>query len=263
MLFDTHCHLDADAFDADRDAVFARAHAAGVTCFLNPAYDRVSSARAAALAATREDVWAAVGIHPNSALDAKRETDCDLCDVYKLASYPRVVAIGEIGLDYHWDTAPHDVQQEVLIEQLSLAQKTNLPVVIHCRNKGARQDCYNDLMQILLARDFLCGKVLLHSFAGTSEHARMALDAGYLIGVGGPLTYSKAESLREIVIEAPLTQLVLETDSPYLAPQPYRGKRNEPAHVSLVAERLAQLRHISVEQVAETTTQTAMRFFGI
>lgn len=272
MLFDTHAHLDTESFDADRDATFARAHAAGVTRFLNPAYDRVSSARAAALAQARadagqNDTWAAVGLHPNSAMDAKRETGCDLCDVYKLASMPRVVAIGEIGLDYHWDSAPREIQMEVFVEQLTLAHKTHLPVIIHCRNKegptGVTDDAYVDLLAALFARPWLDGRVLLHAYAGNPEQAQQALDHGYLFGIGGPLTYPRNIALRQLVQTLPLEHLVLETDAPYLSPQKHRGRRNEPAYVAQVALKLAELRELPLQTISEQCSDNSMRFFSL
>lgn len=265
MLFDSHCHLDTQPFDADREAVYERAHAAGVTRFLNPAYDLDSSRRAAALAEARPDTYAAVGLHPN---DIGQLTSECLSEIERLAQAERVVAIGEIGLDYHWDTHPRSAQRDGFVQQFRLAQTLALPVIIHCR------DAYDDLMEILEEVDPSPAEatsppasdrvaVLLHSFAGKPVHARAALAKGYFLGIGGPLTYKNSHTLRDIVKAAPLAQLVLETDAPYLTPMPHRGQRNEPAYVRLVAEYLAQLREMSLEQISDATFTNTQRLFRI
>lgn len=264
MLFDTHCHLDVPAFDHDREAVFARATAAGVSRFLNPAFDLESSRRAVALSASRPGVYAAVGVHPNDAARVMQDAGC-LCEVYTLASEPGVVAIGEIGLDYHWDTCPRDVQRQVFVEQLDLARKLNLPVIIHCRTGNGPGDAnaYDDLLEIVLARPWLEGRVLLHAFGGDRTQAERAASAGYLLGFGGPLTYPKADATRDIARWVPDGHYVLETDAPYLAPQRHRGQRNEPSYVRIVAETLAGLRCVSVEAVARQASRNASTFFGL
>jgi TatD DNase family protein len=260
MLFDTHCHLDVSAFDEDRAAVFVRAHEAGVTRFLNPAYDLESSRRAVALAQAREDVVAAVGVHPN---DAREFGPPDLQTLHDLvvetrrgASLQKIVAIGEIGLDYHWKTVAPEAQAEAFITQLKLARELDLPVIIHCR------DAYDDCLEIL--RKHAQGMALvLHSFAGKLAHLRAALDLGYFIGVGGPLTYPNAHTLRDCVKAAPLDRIVLETDSPYLAPQGQRGKRNEPAFVRQVAGKLADVRQLGLDDIARITSDNANRLFRL
>jgi TatD DNase family protein len=251
MLFDTHCHLDVPAFDADREDVIARALAAGVSVLLNPAYDLASSRRAIALANVRRDVYAAVGIHPN---DIAALEPGGLDELRRLALSPRVVAIGEIGLDYYWNTSPHDVQQAMFRRQIELAQELNLPIIIHCR------EAYEDTLAIL---ETAGSKILLHSFAGSPEQADEAMRRGYCLGVGGPVTFKKSEALREIVRRAPLDHLFLETDAPYLAPHPYRGKRNEPAYLALSAQKVAEVRRTTVDEVAAATTGAARRFFNI
>ena len=253
MLFDTHCHLDLDVFDADREAVLARALEVQVTRLMNPSFDLVSSRRVVKLADERAGVYAAVGVHPNdlAALD-----ESGLSELRTLASLPKVVAIGEIGLDYHWNTFPPEQQQAGFVAQLELAQALQRPVVIHCR------DAYDDMLDIL-EHHMPKGKVLLHSFAGTGGHAARALAHSYFLGIGGPITYKKATGLREIVHDAPLSQIVLETDAPYLAPHPYRGKRNEPSYLALTAQAVGVARGLSVAVVAEATTSSACGFFGL
>jgi TatD DNase family protein len=296
MLFDTHCHLDTPSFDDDRDEVFARARANGVTRFLNPAYDLISSRRAAVLAQARDDTVCAVGIHPN---DIGSLNDECLSELRQLAESSeqrnKVVAIGEIGLDYHWDKFSRPQQRDGFVRQIALAQEFGLPVIIHCRDAAKPAGAYADCLEILaeaaeaptpdpspanrnsqerggrtpLSRSDGRGvggegfRVLLHSFAGSPAEARFAFERGWYIGVGGPITYKKAHELREIVKRAPLEQIVLETDAPYLSPEPHRGRRNEPAHVRLVAEQVAELRGLSIDEIAHTTFTNAQRLFGL
>jgi len=255
-LFDTHCHLDVEAFNGDRGAAFKRAHAAGVTAFLNPAFDLASSQRAAALAGQRPDVWAAVGVHPN---DAGELDDAVLASLEALLAQPRVVAVGEIGLDYHWNRHPVDVAKAAFVRQIALARAHGVPVIIHCR------DAMADALDVLVAENSGPGAVpvLLHAFSGDADQAREAIRRGYWLGIGGPLTYPRAETLRAIAQDAPLERLVLETDSPYLTPDPWRGRRNEPRHVADVAARLAVIRGIDLAEVAAATTQNAHSLFKI
>jgi len=267
MLFDTHCHLDVPVFDEDRDAVFARAHDAGVTLFLNPAYDLESSRRAVTLAQSREDVVAAVGVHPNDAEAFDETTIHDLRNMVIGSRPPHpnplpfgerepICAIGEIGLDYHWKTVSPDRQAGAFIAQLHLARELDLPVIIHCR------DAYDDCLDILRehGREL---SLVMHSFAGKLHHLHAALDFGYFIGVGGPVTYPNALTLRDCVQVAPLDRIVIETDAPYLAPQAVRGKRNEPANVRAVAEKIADVRQMSFEDVANITMDNGKRLFGL
>ena len=271
MLFDTHCHLDTPSFDADRDEVFARAQASGVVRFLNPAFDLASSRRAVALAQAREDVVCAVGIHPNDI--SSLNIEC-LSELKLLAQASRkVVAMGEVGLDYHWDSFPRRQQREGFVQQIELAQVLGLPIIIHCRDAAKPAGAYEDCLEILAAFTLKLPSppaplpkergVLLHSFAGSPAEARFAFDRGWYIGIGGPITYKKAHELREIVKRAPLERIVLETDAPYLTPEPHRGQRNEPARVRLVAEKVAELRGVSLEEIAHITFTNAQRLFGL
>ena len=248
---DTHCHLDVAAFDAGREAVIARARAAGIACFINPGYDVASSRRAIALAEQRDDVFAAVGIHPNDAATF----DQDLPALRGLAAHSQVVAIGEIGLDYYWDRVPRDRQADAFACQLALARELGKPVIIHCR------DAYDDTLEALRRHgDDL--RVVMHAFAGDRRHADEALSRGYYLGLGGPITYKTADNLRAVAQAAPLDRLVLETDSPYLPPHPFRGQRNEPAYLSLISEKLSQVRGVSLPEVAAATTRAAQQLFG-
>ncbi len=253
MLFDTHCHLDTQAFDADRDAVFTRARAAGVTRFLNPAYDLESSRRAVALAQARTDVVAAVGVHPN---ESATFDDAALDTLRILAAEPGVVAVGEIGLDYHWRTVPSELQKIAFLRQLVLARECQLPVIVHSR------EAMDDTLDVL-QHEFAGGALVLHSFAGDLAQMTRALDLGFYIGIGGPVTYPNAAQTREAVRSVPLDRLVLETDAPYLSPQRHRGKRNEPAYVRLVAEKVADVRDMKMIDIAARTTENALRLFGL
>jgi TatD DNase family protein len=208
--------------------------------------------QAAGQAAGQARLFAAVGIHPN---DLQHLTEQNVAELRHLLSLPGVIAVGEIGLDYYWNTRPREAQQAGFRQQLEIAQSAQRPVIIHCR------DAYDDTLEILAEYPTL--RVLLHAFSGNGGHAERALAQGYLLGIAGPVTFKKSESLREIVQAAPLEQLVLETDAPYLTPLPHRGRRNEPAYLRLTAERVAKLRGLSIEELAHTTTANAARFFGL
>lgn len=253
MIFDTHCHLDTPAFDADREAVLSRARQAGVSRFLNPGYDLTSSQRAVALAQSQPDVYAAVGVHPN---DAGAFDAATLEQLRALAMQPKVVAIGEIGLDYYWKTVPSEKQAEAFIAQLDLAHALGLPVIVHCRD--AYDDCLN-----LLERHGRDLSLVMHAFGGDQSHLKRALDLGYLIGIGGPVTYPKAQMLREIAAAVPLDRLVLETDAPYLPPQPHRGKRNEPAFLPLAAQVIADVRRMRIDDLFHATGDNSVRLFHL
>lgn len=257
-FFDTHAHLDQSEFDADRSEVIARARAAGVEGILCVAVSAASSQSVLQLAEQYE-LPAAVGIHPNSTAEAAAG---DWQHVVALVDHPRVVALGETGLDRYWDFAPLALQQEYLDRHLRLAQERDLPVVIHCR------DAAEDLMPMLRAaarRGPLQG--ILHAFSGDASLAAKCVDLGLYISFAGNLTYSnkKFDMLRAAAMIVPEERLLIETDSPYLVPQVFRGKqkRNEPAHVVHTAAFLAHLRDMTVEQLAAATTANARRLFRL
>lgn len=255
-LIDTHCHLDVNSFASDRDEVVARAAAAGVGRIVVPAIDLGNVEAVLELAAGLKGVYAAVGVHPNSAAAWQ---DSWIDELRRLAAHQKVVAIGEIGLDYHWDKTPVKVQHHALARQLELAHALDLPVIIHNREANA-----DTLAQ--LAASPLNGRErpgVLHSFSGDWSMAEAALVMGFYLGFTGPLTYKKADEMRDVATRAPLERILIETDAPYLTPQPYRGKRNEPAYVRYVAERLAELRGLSVEEIAHITTTNAERLFQL
>jgi TatD DNase family protein len=259
-LVDTHCHLDFNHYDKDRDAVMERAWHADLNRILVPGIDVTTSRSAVMLADEYPKVFASVGIHPNSALSWD---DCSCETLELLAKNPRVVAIGEVGLDYYRDRAPRELQREIFLHQLSLAERLNLPVVIHTRNASLEdRSCIQDVTRILSSRSTgLEHPGVIHSYSGNWVEAEELLGLGFFLGITGPVTYKKARELRKVVEMAPLERLLIETDGPFLPPQPKRGRRNEPAYVKFVAEKIAEVRKISIASVVDATTENAMRLF--
>jgi TatD DNase family protein len=254
MLIDTHCHLDADRFDQDRADVIERARATGVRRMVTVGCDEENSRRALGLAATHDDVWATVGVHPHEAAAAGERFD----DVLEgLARSERCVAIGECGLDFYYDHSPRERQREVFARQVAVARRVSKPLVIHVR------DAWSECLDVLYAegaRD--CGGVI-HCFSGSLDDARRSLELGFYLSIPGIVTFKSPGDLPEVVRTAPLDRLLVETDSPYLAPAPYRGKRNEPAYVLEVARKVAELRGMALDDVIERTGENARALFGL
>jgi TatD DNase family protein len=245
MLIDSHCHLDDKQFDPDRDEVIARAREAGVERMMaigtgNGPPDLECALR---LARRHDFIYATVGVHPHDASKATPET---FAAMEGLAGEAKVLAIGEIGLDYHYDFSPRDVQREVFVRQLELAGSAGKPIVIHTR------EAWEDTLLVL--REHWLGAGIIHCFSGGPAEAREALDLGFYLSFGGVITFPKAEALRDAARMAPEDRLLVETDAPYLAPVPKRGKRNEPAFVVETARRLAEVRGAAPERIAEVTT---------
>jgi len=262
VLVDTHCHLDFNTFDTDRESVLRRALEGGVNRILVPGVDLVSSQRAIRLAESEKVIFAAVGIHPNDALSWKKDS---LEHLRNLAGHPKVVAIGEIGLDYYRDRAPRALQTQIFKDQLGLAAELSLPVVIHSRQ--AEEDILEILeawKKALLANhsDLFEHPGVLHSFSGRQKEAQRAIKARFSIGVTGPVTYPNARELRETLWSLNLEDLLIETDAPFLTPQAHRGKRNEPAYVCYIAQKLAELFNMTQENVAIITSNNASRIFN-
>jgi TatD DNase family protein len=254
ILIDTHAHLDHERFKDDVDQVIERAKLAQVQSIITVGADLASSRQAVEFARRYPDVIATVGVHPH---DADSVSDSVLNEIAILAQDEGVVAIGEIGLDYHYDFSPRDVQRRVFAIQISLARELELPIVVHVR------EAYQDVMSILKSEHAEDVGGIVHCFSGDREAAKDCLDMGFYISVGGILTFANSQELREIIRGLPMDRILLETDAPYLTPVPYRGKRNEPAYLVHVAEALANLKGITFDEVAETTTLNACKLFGL
>jgi len=256
MLIDSHCHLNFNAFDDDRAEVLARAQEAGIIAIINPATNLEDSRQIVAMAQEIPNLYAAVGFHPNDAAGFDKSALAELCE---LAGRPKVVAIGEIGLDYYWDEAPRPVQKKVFETQLELAKEVNKPVIIHQRESA------EDTMAALRewGREGNHPGLVLHSFSADRVMAEEAVDLGFYIGISGPVTFKNARNLPEIVTALPPERLLVETDAPFLSPHPFRGKRNEPARVKLIAEHIADLKKVSFEEMSRQLTENTISLFRL
>lgn len=252
MLVDSHAHIQLDAFDADRETVLENAREERVHSILTIGFDLETSRGAIRLAEQHEQIYATVGIHPHDAKDFNDET----MEIFRnLAAHPKVIALGEMGLDYYRDLSPRSIQKTVFEQQLNLAEELGLPIVIHNR------EAYHDIIPILQARR---GGVrgVMHCFSGGVETMQQSLELGFYIGIGGPVTYRKSQVLQGVAREVPANRLLVETDCPWLAPQFRRGKRNEPAYVRAIAEKIAELRGVTLEDIGEITTRNFENLFG-
>ncbi|MGH9669873.1 MAG: TatD family hydrolase [Terriglobales bacterium] len=263
MYVDSHAHLEMSQFDADREAVLERAREAGVETIVAIGSGTGPGSLDCAIRLAEQHPWiyATVGIHPHEAKLADEE---DFAELEKLARSPKVIAWGEIGLDYFYDHSPREVQQTVCRRQMEQASAAKLPVVIHCRPSDKSENAWDDCLALLRehwAASGLGG--ILHCFTGGLAHARAALEMGFLISFAGNVTFAKAESIRQAAHELPLDRILIETDSPFLAPVPHRGKRNEPAFVVAVAARIAELRGLAPEEVGKATRRNFYSFFNL
>lgn len=253
LIFDTHAHYDDETFDADRDSLFAAMPQEGVGLILDPGCDIVTSKKAVALAAQYPHVYAAVGYHPENCAPY---TPSDLDVLREMARNPKVVAIGEIGLDYYWEqNPPRELQQEVFRAQLALAQELNLPVVVHDRD--AHADC------LAIVKEFPAVRGVFHCYSGSVEMARELWKLGWYTGFDGPVTYKNARKTVEVAQEVPMDQLLLETDSPYMAPVPKRGERNDSRNIHHIAEKIAELRGMTADEVIRIAADNGRRLFAI
>jgi len=251
-LFDTHAHLIDERFDADREALISALPLQGVKYMVECAASEEDSVRAVALAQEHHMVYAAVGVHPHEASEWTERT----AEVLRsLAKQPKVVAIGEAGLDYHYDNSPRDIQKVVFEKQVQLALEVDMPFIVHTR------EATQDTLEIL--KKYPALRALLHCFSGSVETMEILLKMGHYIALGGSVTFKNAQKTVEVAKRVPLDRLVIETDSPYLAPVPHRGERNNPGYVRHVAEKIAEVRGMDVEEVARITTENAKKFFGI
>lgn len=254
MLFDTHVHLNAEQYEEDLEEVIMRAREAGVEKMVVVGFDRPTIERAMELIEQYDFLYASIGWHPVDAIDMTEE---DLIWIEELSKHPKVVAIGEMGLDYHWDKSPKDVQKDVFRQQIQLAKKVKLPIIIHNREATA------DIVEILKEENAAEVGGIMHCFSGSPETAKECIDMNFYISLGGPVTFKNARKPKEVAAEIPLEKLLIETDCPYLAPHPFRGKRNEPSYVKLVCEQIAEIKNIPVEEVAAITTENAKKLFAI
>ena len=256
MLIDSHCHLNFNAFDEDRADVLARAANEGIVAFVNPATNLEDSRQVVQMAQEIPNLFATVGVHPN---DAAGFDSTSLEQLRDLADQPKVVAIGEIGLDYYWDDAPRPVQHTVLEQQLALAKEVDKPVIIHQRDSAA------DTMAVL--RKWGAGQdhpgLVLHSFSGDVAMAKEAVELGFFIGISGPVTFKNARGLPDIVAAIPSERLLVETDAPFLSPHPFRGKRNEPVRVKLVAQRVAEIHNCPFDEMSRQLTENTVSLFRL
>ncbi len=253
MIFDTHAHLDDRAFDTDRAALLSQLPGLGLALVMNPGCSLASSRAAAALAENYDYVYAAVGSHP----DAADEVTEDVLEQYRQLARqcPKVRAIGEIGLDYHYEDIPREVQQRAFRAQMALARELELPVIVHER------EAHEDGMRIVEEFPQVTG--VFHCYSGSLEMAKVLIRRGWYIGFGGVLTFKNARKAVEAASQIPLDRLVLETDCPYMSPEPFRGRRNDPGRLHLVAERLAKLRGLSAEEIENITLENGKRLYRI
>ena len=253
MLFDTHAHMDDHAFDEDREDLLASLPDQGLALVMNPGCSLASSYNAVKLANTYDYIYAAVGSHPDAADEVNEETLAAYRELCKLN--PKVKAIGEIGLDYHYEDIPREIQMKAFRMQMELARELNLPVIVHER------DAHEDGMQVV--RDFPDVTGVFHCYSGSAEMARQLVDKGWYIGFTGVLTFKNARKAVEVAASIPLERIVLETDCPYMAPEPFRGKRNDPGKIYRMAEKLAEIRGLSVEEIHAITVENGKKLYRI
>lgn len=255
MLIDTHVHLNAEQYDEDLEAVIERARENGVDCMFVVGFDTPTVERTMELIDQYDFIYGIIGWHPVDAIDCTEER---LEWIEELAKHPKVIGIGETGLDYHWDKSPKDVQQALFRKQIALAKRVNLPIIIH--NREATQDCV-DILKEEHAEEI---SGIMHSFSASPEIADEIINKlNFYVSLGGPVTFKNAKQPKEVAQHVPFDRLLVETDAPFLSPHPYRGKRNEPARVTLVAEQIAELRGVSYEEVCEQTTKNAETLFKL
>jgi len=253
-IFDSHAHLDSKQFDSDREQVLTDLPKLGVTGVMNASVNVENAKAVLSLCETRDYLYAAVGIYPHETHLAKPE---DLEELERLATHPKAVAIGEIGLDYYWKEAPKDVQQKWFIDQLRLAKRIQLPVNIHCR------DAHGDMLEILKAEQDGQLTGVLHSFSGSVELMEEYVKLGFYISLPGTVTFKNAKKVKEVAEAVPLDRLLVETDAPYQTPSPFRGKRNDPSKVRFIIQEIARLRGMDPEEIGRITDENARRIYGI
>jgi TatD DNase family protein len=269
MFIDSHAHLEGKRYDSDREAVLARAKQNGIEAYLaigngdgpDTADCGIRLAEQYSGKSAYPAIWASIGIHPH---EASLADDAAYSRLEQWARHPRVLAWGEIGLDYFYDHSPRDVQQQVFIKQMELARQAKLPIIIHCRPSDNSENAWDDCLSLIAEHWTSTGLGgILHCFTGTTDHARRGLDLGFMVSFAGNITFPKAQNIRDAAQLVPLNRMLIETDSPYLAPIPHRGQRNEPAYVKEVAHQIAELRSLSAEEIGSQTAQNFYRFFKL
>ena len=269
MFIDSHAHLEGKRYDSDREEVLARAKQNGIEAYLAIGNgDGPDTADCGINLAEKYDgkpeyprIWASVGIHPHEASLANQAADSQML---QWARHPKVIAWGEIGLDYFYDHSPREIQQKVFLQQMQLARTANLPIIIHCRPSDNSENAWDDCLKMIAEHWTSTGLGgILHCFTGSVDHARSALDLGFMISFAGNVTFPKAQPIRDAAQMVPLDRMLIETDAPYLAPIPHRGQRNEPAFVKEVARQIGELRNLPAEEIGSRTTQNFYRFFGL
>jgi TatD DNase family protein len=269
MFIDSHAHLEGNRYENDRDEVLARAKQNGIEAYLAIGNgEGPETANCGIVLAEKYDgkpeyprIWASVGIHPHEANLASEAADAQMLE---WAHHPKVIGWGEIGLDYFYDHSPRETQKTVFLRQMELARTAKLPIIIHCRPSDNSDNAWDDCLALIDAHWRPTGLGgILHCFTGKIEHARRALDLGFMISFAGNITFPKAQPIRDAALTVPLDRTLIETDSPYLAPIPYRGQRNEPMFVKEVARRIGELRRMSAEEVGAQTAQNFYKFFGL
>lgn len=253
MFFDTHAHYDSNRFDKDRDAVLSSLPALGVGLVIDPGCDEESSKTAIALSEQYDFLYAAVGWQPQELKESYYDGALDL--IWELAQHPKVVAIGEVGLDYYWDTSYNELQHEVLRRQLAMAQELELPIIFHDR------EAHGDSLSIV--KEFPRVRGVFHCYSGSPEMAKQLLDLGWYLGFDGPVTYKNSRKHREVLEICPLDRILIETDSPYLAPEPHRGTRNHSGNLRYIAGKIAEIKGKTEEEIADITTENGRRLFRI
>jgi len=266
MYVDSHAHLEMPQFDADREAMLGRAREAGIEAVVAIGSGTGPGSLDCGIRLAEQNhaglrIYATIGVHPH---EARLATENDYLELARLAEHPKVIAWGEIGLDFYYDHSPREVQRVVFRKQMELARAAKLPIVIHCRPSEGSENAWDECLQ-LLRQDWAASGLggVLHCFTGTLAHARAALDMGFLISFAGNVTFPKAQNIREAAKEVPLDRMLIETDSPFLAPAPHRGQRNEPALVKEVARQIAELRGLGQENVGWQTAQNFYRLFSL
>ncbi len=269
MFIDSHAHLEGKRYDVDRDEVLARAKQNGIEAYLAIGNgEGPDTADCGIQLAEKYDgkpeyprVWASVGIHPHEANLANEAADSQML---QWSRHPKVIAWGEIGLDYFYDHSPREIQKKVFVRQMELAKAAKLPIIIHCRPSEKSENAWDECLTMIADHWTSTGLGgILHCFTGSVEHARHALDMGFMISFAGNITFPKAQPIRDAAQMVPLDRMLIETDSPYLAPIPHRGQRNEPGFVREVARQIAELRSLPADEIGSQTTQNFYKFFGL